>query len=180
MLNTKVYYGAILLVLILGVTSGAGRKSDASSPESEVSKGSNKIRLKDPQCVPGDCICYGSPIPELRLNETGPRLEELQEGVRCIAADFDGNGFADFALPGSEGIVNVSMNNDGGFFRAERIDAGGVLELYSPRDSVGEHGEPVSKYHGLMVRWVGQNHAVFIWNNGGFNRILFPGYYEKK
>ena len=172
------FYGTFLLVLILGVASGADIKPDARSADSEVAKESNKIKLKEPQCVPGECICYGSPNPELRLNETGPSPEEMQEGVRCIAADFDGNGFIDFALPGSEGIVNVSMNNGNGFFQAARIDAGGLLELYAPRESVGEHGEPKTKYHGLMVRWVGQNHAVFLWHNEEFNRILFPGYYE--
>jgi hypothetical protein len=98
----------------------------------------------------------------------------LASGVPCIVADFDGNGANDYALPGAEGLATVVLMRKMGFKRAVLLDAGGVLEFYEPRMSVGLHGEPASRRPGLWVRHVGQNHAVFVWRDGRFVRILFP------
>jgi Domain of unknown function (DUF4440) len=107
------------------------------------------------------------------MNEIGPRPEELERGVRCLAADFDGNGAVDFAIPGAEGRATILMNDEAGLDHAVQIDAGGLMELYQPRASVGPLGEPVSRNHGILVRWVGQDHAVFVWSGKGFDRKLF-------
>ena len=171
-----------MVVFVAGCTSKSNAVSKAKLEvvsEPDLTK-RYSIGLAEPECVPGECVCSGEVSPEVRLNETGPRPEDLQEGVPCIAADFDGNGTIDYALPGAEGMANVILNDKEGLWRAIRIDASGVLELYTPRDLVGEHGEPKSKNYGLFVRWVGQNHAVFLWDGEGFTRTFFPGYYQQK
>ena len=132
------------------------------------------LRLKGPQRIPGKCVCTGEIGPEARFNETGPRPDELLEGVDCIAADFDGNGWVDYAIPGAEGIANIILNGPDGSWKVVRIDVAGMLELYPSRGEAGDHGEPVAKNPGLLVRWVGQHHAVFVWRGDTFVRLLFP------
>lgn len=133
-----------------------------------------KIRLKDPACIPDRCVCVGSFKPETWLQWHGPRPAELASGVPCIVADFDGNGANDYALPGAEGLATVVLMAKAGFKRVLLLDAGGVLEFYGPRKSVGPQGEPASRRPGLLVRNVGRNHAVFVWRDDWFVRILFP------
>ena len=164
---------SISLLLIPGFVFGAGRENSSETQKAD-SNSQYMVRVNKPECVPGECICSGRVSPAARLNETGPGVEDLERGVPCIAADFDGNGFTDFAIPGAEGTANVIMSNAAGFWRASRIDAGGVLELYPPRFTKGKQGEPISKNHGLLVRWVGQSHAVFTWGDEEFSRTLFP------
>lgn len=165
---------SISLLLIPGFVFSASRENSSGTQKKSDSNNQYIIRVIKPECIPGECICSGRVSPDVRLNETGPGDEELERGVPCIAADFDGNGFTDFAIPGAEGMANVIMNNATGFWRAARIDAGGLLELYPPRLTKGKQGEPISKNHGILVRWVGQNHAVFTWDGEEFSRTLFP------
>ena len=170
---------SISLLLVPGFVFSASRENSSGAQKKSDSNIQYIIRVIKPGCVPGECICSGRVSPDVGLDETGPRDEELERGVRCIAADFDGNGFTDFAIPGGEGMANVIMSNAAGFWRAARIDAGGVLELYPPRFIKGKQGEPISKNHGLLVRWVGQNHAVFTWDGEEFSRTLFPASQRK-
>lgn len=132
------------------------------------------IRLKNSACVPGKCVCAGSFKPETWLQWHGPRPAHLASGVACIVADFDGNGANDYALTGAEGLATVVLMGKAGFERAALLDAGGVIELYGPRSSAGAKGEPASRLPGILVRHVGQNHAVFLWREDRFVRILFP------
>src|ERR1043166_8326936 len=86
--------------------------------------GEHQLAVKAPGCVPGECICRGRVDPRARLNETGPGPEELADGVRCIVADYDGNGANDYALGGAEGTATVILSKaDGGFLKAIRLDA---------------------------------------------------------
>ncbi|HEV8355141.1 MAG TPA: hypothetical protein VGQ17_00060 [Gemmatimonadales bacterium] len=137
--------------------------------------GEHRLGVEDPGCIPGECICRGRVDLRARLNETGPGPEELADGVRCIVADYDGNGANDYALPGAEGTATVILSKpDGGFLKAIRLDAGGLIHLYRPRAKPGPGGEPASLLHGLFVPWVGSEHAVFLWTGEGFARTLFP------
>jgi len=132
------------------------------------------IRLKNSTCVPGKCLCAGTFKPETWLQWHGPRPGELASGVACIVADFDGNGANDYALPGGEGLATVAFMGTSGFKKAVLLDAGGILELYKPRKSIGPQGEPASSQPGLLVRHVGSNHIIFLWRNNGFDRISIP------
>lgn len=132
------------------------------------------IRLKNSACVPGKCLCAGSFKPETWLQWHGPRPRELASGVTCIVADFDGNGTNDHALPGGEGLATVVFMGKSGFKKAVLLDAGGILELYKPRKSIGPNGEPANRRPGLRVRHVGSNHIIFLWRNNGFARISIP------
>jgi hypothetical protein len=156
-------------ILALVTTSLAG----ASYAHTQQPQG-HHLAVRRPGCVPGECICTGQADVRARLNENGPRPSELRRGVRCIVADFDGNGAVDHALPGGEGIATVILSTrGGGFLKAVTVDAAGMIHLYSPRATPGPHGEPPSKLPGLFVPWVGRSHAVFLWNGEGFARTLF-------
>jgi hypothetical protein len=135
-----------------------------------------KMILKDPSCPANNCICIGNNgvYYRGRLNETGPNPSELKKGVRCVAADFDGNGIVDYAIPGAEGSANIFLMDQKDPKAVVRIDAGGVLELYQPRKTKGPEGEPISEHYGLLVRWVGQDNVVFIWNGRDFKTEKFP------
>jgi hypothetical protein len=133
-----------------------------------------KLTVKNPQCVPGQCVCSGAIDASARLNELGILASMLKRGIRCIVADFDGNGVPDYAIPGAEGSAAIILMSANRVARVAVIDAGGLLELYPPRNEPGDRGEPVSRNYALLVRWVGRQHAVFLWNGDGFTRALFP------
>ena len=137
--------------------------------------GEHQLAVKDAKCVPGVCTCRGRVDPRARLNETGPGPEQLADGVRCVVADYDGNGANDYALGGAEGSATVILSKrDGGFLKAIRLDAGGRMQLYRPRAKPGTRGEPASVLPGLFVPWVGQEHVVFLWTGEGFAPTRFP------
>lgn len=134
------------------------------------------LRLRDQGCAPGKCVCLGS-VPEVGpLEESGIRVEDLLRGIECLAADFDGNGQLDFAIPGGEGLAVVIMSGPGGHRAPIPLDASGVLRLYQPRREVGPNGEPASPNPGLWVPWVGQQHLFFVWDGKTFDRILLPSW----
>ena len=73
-------------------------------------------------------------IQALIVKLATPETQWLTIGVRCIVADYDGNGANDYALSGAEGSATVILSKpDGGFLKAVRLDAGGLLSLYRPR-----------------------------------------------
>lgn len=109
------------------------------------------------------------------LEHYGTRCEI--SNTNCLKADFDGNGIIDFSAPKGEGWIYVFMNLGAESEKIVEIDAGGVTELYAPRKA-GKRGEPGVNNPSILVRWVGQNHAVFTWDGKGFKKILYPGYYE--
>lgn len=98
----------------------------------------------------------------------------------CLKSDFDGNGTSDYVAPLGEGWIKVFMNYGSDSERTIDIDAGGVAELYEPRDEVGENGEPIVENPSILVRWVGQVHVVFTWDGEKFKKISFPSFYEKR
>jgi hypothetical protein len=133
----------------------------------------HRLTVRQRTCVPGECICTGQADARARLNETGPTANEVRRGVRCIAADFDGNGAVDYALPGGEGLVTVILSTPGGgFLRAVRLEAGGMVHLYAPRSARGRNGEPPARLPGLFAPWVGQSHVVLLWDGDGFARTV--------
>jgi hypothetical protein len=96
----------------------------------------------------------------------------------CFEADFDSNGVTDFTAPAGEGWIHVFMNIGTDTETSFELDAGGVTELYAPRDTLGARGEPVAEHPSILVRWVGQDHIVFTWDGNGFRKITFPGFYQ--
>jgi hypothetical protein len=81
----------------------------------------------------------------------------------CFKADFDGNGVNDYVAPMGEGWTYVFMNLGADSEKIFEIYGGGVAELYAPRKNVGERDEPIADNPSILIRWVGQNHIVFIW-----------------
>ena len=149
-------------------------KDTPASPSIATDSGAHRITIDEPKCVPGDCVCRGTVDARAKLNETGPSEQQLSDGLRCVVADFDGNGSHDYALPGGEGLEIIILSTaNGGFLRAVTIDAGGMVSLYPPREARGPDGEPPSKLPGLFVPNVGLDHAVFLWNGTTFARYLF-------
>lgn len=97
----------------------------------------------------------------------------------CLKSDFDGNDVSDYVAPIGEGWIRVFMNYGTKSEKAINIDAGGVAELYAPRNVIGQNGEPIVKHTSILVRWVGQNHVVFMWDGEVFKKMVFPSFYEK-
>ena len=135
-----------------------------------------QVSLADAGCVPGECVCRGSASPSAGLAQLGVDLSLLAEGDRCLAADLDGNDVPDFVLMGGEGLLAVIRRGPDGPLAVVEVDAGGLPELYEPRGEEGTHGEPPSDVYGIFVPWVGQNHAVFLWDGDGFRRTLLPAW----
>jgi hypothetical protein len=135
-----------------------------------------RVELADPPCAPGVCRCRGRIEAAGALVAHGVDARALERGVRCVAADLDGDGTTDFALHGGEGLAVIVRSPGGGAQEAVVIDAGGVIEPYAPRAAAGPHGEPAAAIHGLLVRWVGQHHAIFLWDGRQFVRTLLPAW----
>lgn len=161
----QVTFGFMLALVAMFAAGSAGAQGQPPS--------GHLLKVKEPRCVPGECICRGRADVRARLNENGPTPSDLRRGVRCIAADFDGNGAVDYALPGAEGLATVILSTRGsGFLRAITLDAGGIIHLYPPRATPGPDGEPATKLPGLFVSSVGQSHVAFLWDGQRFARTL--------
>lgn len=164
-----------------GASASPARQA-ASAPQTETPAPSDgsidtlalAIDVDDPDCLPGACLCRGEAERSSGLWRIGLETSELAAGVICIAADFDGNGNRDLALLGLEGRLGVVMYGSEGPGALYELNAGGFPELYEPRPVEGPGGEPASQRHGILVRHVGRNHAVFLWNGDAFLRILYP------
>ena len=143
--------------------------AEASLPDIEAVT----MRLAEPSCAPGECVCAGSFEPDTWLQWHGPQPGDLEKAVACIAADFDGDGIVDHAIPGGEGLATIVLGADQGPPRVVLLDAGGILEPYERREEPGPHGEPASDHPGILVRHVGPDHVVFLWVDGSFQRRTF-------
>ncbi len=141
----------------------------------DVFEGAGRVAAVDSACAPGSCVCVGELEHDTRLEAIGVESGSF-ERLDCVVADFDGDGRLDYAVPGGEGFAAVMLDLGDGQLRIFPIDAGGVLEPYPPRDAGGEDGGPAVDHWSLLVRWVGQSHAVFTWNGEGFERILYPAH----
>jgi len=98
----------------------------------------------------------------------------------CLTSDFDGNGINDYVALIGEGWIHVFMNYGTNTEKRIDIDAGGVAELYPPREKMGAHGEPAVKNPSILVRWVGQSHVVFAWTGSEFKKLSYPAYDEPR
>ena len=136
------------------------------------------LELVDSTCAPGPCQCRGVIDSTGSLAAIGIDYKSLLAGQPCLAADFDGDRSIDVALAGGEGYAALIRRPPSGSPEAYIFDAGGVLELYQPRAARGPHGEPPSASHGLLVRWVGQSHVIFLWNGARLARTLLPAWHE--
>ena len=92
---------------------------------------------------------------------------DLVRGTSCIVADFDGNGYLDFALQGG-GLPKIRPARQLRIVFYERREPvryldipGAGFELYPARPEEGEFGEPASTLDGL-VKW-GEGGSTFIW-----------------
>lgn len=128
----------------------------------------SRLTLVDSACAPGICRCRGAIDSTGTIAANGVDHRALRVGVPCLAADFDGNGTTDVALTGGEGMAVIVRRTPDGALVPHVIDAGGLLELYGPRTTVGPHGEPRSAHHGLLVRDVGRSHVIFLWDGARF------------
>lgn len=148
---------SVLFAFCLSATLGAQETHDPI-----------RLALVDSTCAPGHCQCRGVIDSTGILAANGLDHRLLRTGMPCLGADFDGDGTTDVALTGGEGMAVVIRRTSDGRLVPHVIDAGGVLELYAPRASVGEHGEPRSRRHGLFVRNVGRYHVIFLWDGSRF------------
>lgn len=106
--------------------------------------------------------CSGK-LKDSFLAESGISKGQLKKGVRCVAGDFDSNGFLDFALFGRRGkelVLGVLFFEKAVVIRRQlltdlklgtRSEEEAGVGLY-PSGFQGEAGEPKAKADGLF-RW---------------------------
>lgn len=112
-------------------------------------------------------LCRGE-LAGVGLAEAGLDASELANGVRCVAADFDGNGSRDFVLYGDSLPENRARVFLAAFTDGDRVTRHfvfshpGVADLvrYAPTGEEGPFGEPASAMPGL-VQW-GEGGSTFV------------------
>ncbi|MDH3206331.1 MAG: hypothetical protein OEO79_06955 [Gemmatimonadota bacterium] len=175
----RLWSGMLVLMSASVLACGAGEspaqdRSAADRPPPPSDTLELLVTVDQPDCVPGVCTCRGSTERSSGLWRIGIEDRELTEGVHCVGADFDGNGAPDLAILGGEGRAAVIMYSGGKPTSLIEVDAGGLIELYEPREAAGPRGEPASPLPGLLVQYVGRNHLVLLWSGGTFERVVFP------
>lgn len=129
-----------------------------------------QYRLRAPL---GASLCRGVAPTGVDLAALSKTPADLQKGLACLSADFDGNGLNDYALlseswlddkttVGTADVLVVLVHKDRS---ARSILIDGVplssFELYPPQEKSGEFGEPASATPGLVV-W-GEGGSTLIW-----------------
>ena len=121
----------------------------------------------------GASVCKG-PLPiNVPLVAISKNAVDLEHGIACLSADFDGNGLSDYALLSdswaddksateTSDVLVVLAQPDG---LARTIQLGGVslpsFGLYPARKRAGHFGEPATSTPGL-VSW-GEGGSTLIW-----------------
>jgi hypothetical protein len=118
----------------------------------------------------GASVCKGAIPTNVTLEAISKTAADLEHGIACLSADFDGNGLIDYVLlsnswiDGTEtsDVLVVLAQTDG---LARTIHLRGVslfsFELYPARKRAGHFGEPVTSTPGL-VSW-GEGGSTVIW-----------------
>lgn len=129
----------------------------------------------------GACLCRGKLGEKVELARMAEIRSRLSKGVACLASDFDGNGFLDFALlrqgwnEDSNAIgttdVLVLMYGPDGWIRSvalpRRVSISS-FELYRATGEAGPFGEPASETDGLVDEGEGGSTFVFLYKRGLF------------
>ena len=129
----------------------------------------------------GACLCRGKLGEKVELAKMAELRSRLSKGVACLASDFDGNGFLDFALlrqgwnEDSNAIgttdVIVLMYGPDGWIRSVALPRRVSIfsfGLYRARGEAGRFGEPASETDGLVDWGEGGSTLVFLYKRGLF------------
>ncbi|MGH2506732.1 MAG: hypothetical protein ACRESI_02030 [Gammaproteobacteria bacterium] len=103
-------YSWLILVIIVGCP-GNSRAEKAVVNQSGLVYRPNDIKGVAADYHPSH-ICSGTLHQDVGLKQIKLSTVLLQEGVECVAGDFDGNGFLDFALyqpPSSPSVLNYAI-----------------------------------------------------------------------
>ena len=141
--------------------------------------------------VVGATFCTGTVSNPDDLKKISLSESDLEKGVPCTVGDFDGNGYADFALWGANkqrktrSYLVLFFDRDK-LIRSTVIESshpGRLMVYYPPRKSIGKHGEPISSFDGLFE--IGETKGyddetkgtvyLFDSKSGNFRRIKFGG-----
>ena len=123
-------------------------------------------------------ICSGTLNDPTILNMIGLKDADLKKGTKCIAGDFDGNGYLDFALYGrsiyESPVIDRSEALGVIFFQGSNIIKTQVLkdqhfsspELYPATTKKGPFEEPISKNAGIVEWGEGGTTVICLYNSG--------------
>lgn len=118
--------------------------------------------------------CSGTVGKEAKLEEVGLTSEMLKVGVQCVAGDFDGNGYLDFALYGSKVSKLKYLERD---YRIIFFDHAQVIFISQIRNMGDYGGEPdvlmlYRKDYDLSDRCPkSKREGLISWGHGEFNII---------
>lgn len=110
-----------------------------SAGYSSVSKLAGKIAtgasLEAKDCKDGACTCAGA-VDEKVREELGRTAGQLEKGVACQAADFDGNGKLDFVVDVGEGVAVVLFNGEKGVEKTLSLNVGNDAKVDAPSKAI--------------------------------------------
>ena len=118
-------------------------------------------------------MCKGVVPVNVALGAISKTAADLENGIACLSADFDGNGRVDYALLSNSWVddkpstqtTDVLVVLAQAYGLARTIHLRGVslfsFELYPARKRPGHFGEPATSTPGL-VSW-GEGGSTFIW-----------------
>ncbi len=107
----------------------------------------------------GPMDCKGSTGKKAKLSEIGLSAENLKNGITCVAADFDGNGYIDFLLTGSispgekyPAKFLAVLYNKNTIVKQHIFSSSGIRvpSVYRARRFPSARGHPRSKTDGIL------------------------------
>ena len=121
----------------------------------------------------GASVCKGAVPANVTLAAISKTAADLENGIACLSADFDGNGRVDYVLLSNSWVddkpstqtTDVLVVLAQAYGLARNVHLRGVslfsFELYPARKRAGHFGEPATSTPGL-VSW-GEGGSTFIW-----------------
>ncbi len=144
---------------------------------------SNKAPVNESDIHHQDGQCKSLNPDKFHLEDIGLTRHEIENNhVRCVMADFDGNGYYDFAFWGAfdeDAFWSAAPDSDARFelerlfkvifFEKDKITGTQIIKnhardhlfLYEPADKEGSFGEPKTELPGL-VQW-GEGGTTYIY-----------------
>lgn len=165
--------GLVPLLLSLAGIAQSSRAQNAS-PIDVDSKQSNFVGPLQ--------MCWRNREGKVPLSDIGISDTDLIRGIRCVAGDFDGNGYVDFGFQGRTTFNNMEVPafkvllyfQDTVIF--SEVIQGSDVFLYPATDQIGEFGEPMTKTDGLVIWGEGGSTIIYLFEpqSGKFESREYP------
>jgi len=136
--------------------------------------------------VNGHSTCRGTLPESAKMDRVGLTQEDLNTGVECIIADFDGNGVQDFLIYGplyrlKDHLALVIFNGDKGILRTQVLSGADQCQPFSQNDRERKNYAKFKGAYGLINFAAGDMGEVFFYDKktGLFKeeKYVYPPHY---